>query len=212
METRLFIRGVNLKEDQAWKELYNYFYAPLCCYSARLIGDEDAAEDIVQGCLLRLWRSSLCFQDIKIITSYLYRSVYHASLNFLRDRQRAHKLHEKWMKQTYESEVAAIAGAIEEEAISRFYQAISRLPEQQREILLQSANGKKIRDIALSLGISENTVKTQKRELISFCGNSLANCGCSYCLCCLNNDSIFFLIFCHPFFLSWCLYVLLNRK
>ena len=101
METRLFIQGVNLKEDQAWKELYNYFYAPLCCYSARLIGDEDAAEDIVQGCLLRLWRSSLCFQDIKIITSYLYRSVYHASLNFLRDRQRAHKLHEKWMKQTY---------------------------------------------------------------------------------------------------------------
>ena len=94
METRLFIQGVNLKEDQAWKELYNYFYAPLCCYSARLIGDEDAAEDIVQGCLLRLWRSSLCFQDIKIITSYLYRSVYHASLNFLRDRQRAHKLHE----------------------------------------------------------------------------------------------------------------------
>ena len=164
METRLFIQGVNLKEDQAWKELYNYFYAPLCCYSARLIGDEDAAEDIVQGCLLRLWRSSLCFQDIKIITSYLYRSVYHASLNFLRDRQRAHKLHEKWMKQTYESEVAAIAGAIEEEAISRFYQAISRLPEQQREILLQSANGKKIRDIALSLGISENTVKTQKKR------------------------------------------------
>ena len=101
-------------------------------------------------------------------SSYLYRSVYHASLNFLRDRQRAHKLHEKWMKQTYESEVAAIAGAIEEEAISRFYQAISRLPEQQREILLQSANGKKIRDIALSLGISENTVKTQKKRAYFF--------------------------------------------
>lgn len=48
METRLFIQGVNLKEDQAWKESDNYFYAPLCCYSARLIGDEDAAEDIVQ--------------------------------------------------------------------------------------------------------------------------------------------------------------------
>lgn len=49
METRLFIQGVNLKEDQAWKELYNYFYAPLCCYSARLIGDEDAAEDIASA-------------------------------------------------------------------------------------------------------------------------------------------------------------------
>ena len=46
METRLFIRGVNLKEDQAWKELYNYFYAPLCCYSARLIGDETDDPDM----------------------------------------------------------------------------------------------------------------------------------------------------------------------
>ena len=97
-----------------------------------------------------------------------HRSVFKISKSFLRDRQRAHKLHEKWMKQTYESEVAAIAGAIEEEAISRFYQAISRLPEQQREILLQSANGKKIRDIALSLGISENTVKTQKKRAYFF--------------------------------------------
>ena len=57
---------------------------------------------------------------------------------------------------------------VKREAISRFYQAISRLPEQQREILLQSANGKKIRDIALSLGISENTVKTQKKRAYFF--------------------------------------------
>ena len=205
METRLFIRGVNLKEDQAWKELYNYFYAPLCCYSARLIGDEDAAEDIVQGCLLRLWRSSLCFQDIKIITSYLYRSVYHASLNFLRDRQRAHKLHEKWMKQQLQ------------ERLKRKPSPVSIRPfpvcRNNKEKFSYKVQMEKKSETSLFRSVSlKIRLRLRKRELISFCGNSLANCGCSYCLCCLNNDSIFFLIFCHPFFLSWCLYVLLNRK
>jgi len=168
MESTQFIQGVNLKEDQAWKELYHYFYAPLCCYSARISGNDDAAEDIVQECLLRLWRSSICFRDIKVITTYLYRSVYHASLNFLRGKQRASRLHEKWMDQIQEDENTAIAEAIEEEAVSRFYAVLSRLPEQQKEIILQSMKGKKIKDIALFLGISENTVKTQKKRAYLF--------------------------------------------
>ena len=75
MERVEFLEGVNRKEDKAWNELYQYFYAPLCCYSARITRNENAAEDIVQGCLVRLWHSSVCFREIKVITSYLYRSV-----------------------------------------------------------------------------------------------------------------------------------------
>ena len=63
MERVEFLEGVNRKEDKAWNELYQYFYAPLCCYSARITRNENAAEDIVQGCLVRLWHSSVCFGD-----------------------------------------------------------------------------------------------------------------------------------------------------
>ena len=38
MEYRQFLDGVNRKEDKAWVELYDYFYAPLCCYAAKLWG------------------------------------------------------------------------------------------------------------------------------------------------------------------------------
>lgn len=54
MEQTQFLNGVNRKGDKAWKELYRYFYAPLCSYSVKITGDADAAEDIVQGCLVRL--------------------------------------------------------------------------------------------------------------------------------------------------------------
>ena len=122
MERVEFLEGVNRKEDKAWDELYQYFYAPLCCYSARITRNENAAEDIVQGCLVRLWHSSVCFREIKVITSYLYRSVYNASLNFVRSQQRARRLHEEWMDRVLEDEEEGMAMALEEEAITRLYE------------------------------------------------------------------------------------------
>ena len=41
-------------------------------------------EDVVQGCFVKLWLSTVCFEDIKVITAYLYRAVYNAALNFVR--------------------------------------------------------------------------------------------------------------------------------
>lgn len=174
MERVEFLEGVNRKEDKAWDELYQYFYAPLCCYSARITRNENAAEDIVQGCLVRLWHSSVCFREIKVITSYLYRSVYNASLNFVRSRQRAWKLHEEWMDRVLEDEEEGMAMALEEEAITRFYTVVSGLPEQQREILLLCMKGEKVKEIAAKLGISENTVKTQKKRAYHFLREQLS--------------------------------------
>ena len=174
MERVEFLEGVNRKEDKAWDELYQYFYAPLCCYSARITRNENAAEDIVQGCLVRLWHSSVCFREIKVITSYLYRSVYNASLNFVRSQQRARRLHEEWMDRVLEDEEEGMAMALEEEAITRFYTVVSGLPEQQREILLLCMKGEKVKEIAAKLGISENTVKTQKKRANHFLREQLS--------------------------------------
>ena len=57
MDEREFLSGVNRKDERAWKELYDCFYAPLCCYSARISKDGTEAEDVVQDCLVKLWHS-----------------------------------------------------------------------------------------------------------------------------------------------------------
>ena len=75
MDEREFLSGVNRKDERAWKELYDCFYAPLCCYSARILKDGTEAEDVVQDCLVKLWHSEVKFEDMKVITSYLYRAV-----------------------------------------------------------------------------------------------------------------------------------------
>lgn len=163
-----FLEDVCHKKERAWEKLYSYFYTPLCNYAARIIKDVDAAEDIVQGCLVGLWRSSLCFTDFRSLTAYLYRSVYNSSLNFIRDQRVAQRLYQEWEEDVLLNETDAVEMAIEEEVIARFYEVLDKLPEQQKEILLRSLKGDKVRDIALSLSISENTVKTQKKRAYLF--------------------------------------------
>ena len=58
--------------------------------------------------------------------------------------------------------------ALEEEAITRFYSVISHLPEQQKQILLCSMKGERVKEIADKMNISENTVKTQKKRAYAF--------------------------------------------
>ena len=101
MEYRQFLDGVNRKEDKAWVELYDYFYAPLCCYAAKIMGNDQMVEDVVQGCFVKLWLSTVCFEDIKVITAYLYRAVYNAALNFVRDQKRSKKAHEVTPRQKW---------------------------------------------------------------------------------------------------------------
>ncbi len=173
MEDKHFLDGVNRKEEQAWVELYDYFYAPLCCYSTKIIGDTQVAEDIVQNILIKLWHSSLSFGEVKVITAYLYHSVYNTSLNYIRDKRRAKKIHEFWFADMQESE--GIEMALEEEAIARFYSVISHLPEQQKKILLYSMKGEKIKEIANKMGISENTVKTQKKRVYALVREQLGD-------------------------------------
>ncbi len=168
MEDAQFLEGINRKEPGAWERLYDYFYAPLCCYAARFVRNEARAKDIVQDCMVQLWRSKVEFHHLKVITTYLYRAVYNASLNDLRSQERAQRLHEKWGEEMARNEEEGVEKALEEETITRFYAVLERLPEQQKEIILLSMKGLKVKEIAASLELSENTVKTQKKRAYQF--------------------------------------------
>lgn len=173
MDEREFLSGVNRKDERAWKELYDCFYVPLCCYSARISKDGTEAEDVVQDCLVKLWHSEVKFEDMKVITSYLYRAVYRATLNAVRDRERDRRIHERWVEGLAEDEGRAAEMALEEEAITRFHKVLELLPGQQRDILLHCMKGEKVREIAEALGVSENTVKTQKKRAYEFVRDEL---------------------------------------
>ncbi len=172
-ESEEFVNRINGKEPAAWEELYARYYKALCGYSASLTGDASFAEDLVQELLLRMWQSDRTFSVLPELAAYLYRSVYHNSLAYRRDRSNRESLlrsmHEQRVRDEIspphtdpEEESELLAGMVGEEVIRRLYNDIHALPSEQSRIIRLSIAGFKGAEIARRLGISINTVKTQK--------------------------------------------------
>lgn len=170
-----FIKGVNSKNRDSWEELYRYFYAALCNYSRKITSDKDASEDIVQSMFIKLWDSTVLFNDLTGLTAYLYKSVYSRSLNHIRDSKRALVLDEQSADSEESLEHRYIKLALEEEIISQFYKALEDMSPQQRDVILMTLRGDKVEMIASKLKISVNSVKTHKKRAYSFLRNKLGS-------------------------------------
>ena len=172
-ETEDCVTRINGKDPDAWEELYVRYYKALCSYSASLAGSPATAEDLVQELLLKLWQSDRTFSVLPELTAYLYRSVYHNSLAYRRDCSNRESLlrsmHEQSLREggtpphaDPEADMEQLAGLVGEEVIRRLYSDIHALPAEQQRIIRLSIAGFKGAEIARRLGISINTVKTQK--------------------------------------------------
>ena len=146
------LRGVNQKDLKAWETLYASYYAALCSYADGIVKDSDTAQDIVQDTLIRIWNSDRTFLDIKELTWYLYRSTYNNALFHLRTQASRQNILRKMVAEEVE---------LPDEQL---YVYIEDLPEERKKILLMSIQGHSGNEIADLLGISINTVKTQKNR------------------------------------------------
>ena len=162
------LRGINRKDPMAWKELYRCFYGALCNYATRIIDDTGVAEDIVQECLISIWDSKLFFPKLKALSVYLYRSVYHNALKYLRDKVTDDQHLQKWCNEQTVIEENGYYEALEEELIRKLHETIARLPDQRKKILLLSIDGLSTRELADHLSVSINTVKTQKKRAYAY--------------------------------------------
>ena len=167
LNNKRFIEDINKKKTCAWRALYRHLFGSLCNYSAEISKDAEAANDIVQECLISVWRSDLFFPSSRSLVTYLYKAVYHNTLKYIRDKQTDLGRLEKYQQECM-SEEDAIYQAIEEELINQLRMAIEQLPEQRRRVLQLSMDGKTVADIASLLQISENTVKTQKKRAYAY--------------------------------------------
>lgn len=147
-------------DPHSFEALFAQLYHRLFAYGYQLLREQHAAEDVVQEAFVALWHQREQFQHELAIRSFLYTTVRHKCLNLLR--------HEQVKQQNEPHVVAEYAQAtdpqvIEEEYFGLLHEAINKLPAASQRIMLLVLQGHKNREIADALGISENTVKTQKK-------------------------------------------------
>ncbi len=172
------LKGINEKDEKSWTQLYTACYASLCTYVESIVYDMDNAKDIVQNLFVSIWNSDLYFRSTSELLSYMYKSLYHNSLLFMRNKKTRENLLTK-MKQeemvNVEYHDDFTLGMVREEIIRLLYLHIEDLPRMRRRIIELSINGFSGKEIAEKLGISVNTVKVQKNRSIKYLRDCLLN-------------------------------------
>lgn len=156
----MWIHSFNEGNEQAFKQVFERYYKPLCSYVYQYVSDVSATDDIVQELFVSLWSRKEHFESIEKIKSFLFVSARNACLNEL-TRLQLHqtKLNEYKTEREYEEFEDFI---LIEEFDRKLTRWLDALPRECRRIVELSLSGRKNQEIAEMLQISISTVKNQK--------------------------------------------------
>ncbi|MFA6084263.1 RNA polymerase sigma-70 factor [Mucilaginibacter sp.] len=149
------------------KSVFNEYYERLVYFSDKIVRDITVAEDIVQEALIKYWENKAYISDgHSYVKSYLYTTVKNLSINSIRHQQVIKKFEEQHViAEIDDNTIDNII--IQTEIFNEIHKAIDLLPGRCREIShMGFIVGMKNQEIAKELGISVNTVKTQKQRAI----------------------------------------------
>jgi RNA polymerase sigma-70 factor (family 1) len=153
---------INAGDRQAFRAVFDLYYTALCAFSYKYVQSQQEIEDLIQDVFVAFWEHKKDFVDIDGVRAFLYTSARNRCLNHLKHLS-VKKKHESSLIYELESQQFFTQRVIEEEVFNQLYSEIRLLPEGSQQIMLLAIKGLKNKEIAEKLGVSENTVKTQKK-------------------------------------------------
>ena len=149
-------------EEAAFEKIYKSYFALLRNYSASIVGDSDAAYEIIQNIFVALWENRKNLDREKSLRNYLLRSAHNNSLRYLKT-QSLHLRHQENLKKEKSEEEQENVIRHEEypDPEQQLSALLNELPERSRQVVIMShIENKKSADIARELGMSVRTVET----------------------------------------------------
>jgi len=157
------INGHKLKLSE-FNRLFKKTYNPLCLFANKYLEDLETSKDIVQDVFIKIWEDKVTFINETAIKSYLYTSVRNRSIDYLRNKsfRKTFPFNTKKMEEL-ETETFFLREVVVVETSDIIENAINTLPKKCAKIIRLSAKGLTNANIAEKLGLTINTVKTQKK-------------------------------------------------
>ena len=148
MATITPLNSSSIYDEKIVRELFEQHYTPVVLFAKGYIPDLDTDKDVVQEVFLSLIESQETFNDVDNLKAYLYGTVRHKCLKYLRHEE-VKRRYQKYMQseapdetRTYEERV------LEEEVYALLIKAIQNLPEQCQKVYLLVLEGKSNQEIA----------------------------------------------------------------
>ncbi|PKP00177.1 MAG: hypothetical protein CVU13_01315 [Bacteroidetes bacterium HGW-Bacteroidetes-8] len=131
--------------------------------------DEESADDILQEVFIQIWNKRKIFSNEAHFKAYFYKSLRNNTVK--RIVRSKHPINLESIENKESEDL--FQKIVEIEFNREVSQAISRLPEKRREIILLSMSGMSAEEISKALNISVNTIKSQKTKAYSTLRNDL---------------------------------------
>lgn len=153
--------AIDIKDARVLKSLFDDFYVPLCLFIGRYLPRTADAEDIAQECFIQLWQQRGEFRFLNQVKAFLYKTARNRALNELEHRRVEDIYIHGELEQN--SEAFFHDHVIEEETYRMLRNAIDRLPEQTRQVMMLALEEHSNKEIAAMLQIAEGTVHSLKK-------------------------------------------------
>jgi RNA polymerase sigma-70 factor (ECF subfamily) len=153
--------------EQGLDFFFNRYYSPLVFYSISLTKSQEAAQEIASEAFIKLWKNRESIAEYRKVKFLLYRIVYNASIDFIREQKSRQKFLSTLNSISAPSQSSVLENLIEIETHHRIYLLLSHLPTRCRQVFqMFYLEDKPVKEIAKELGISVNTVKSQKQRAV----------------------------------------------
>jgi len=162
-------------EVAIFEELFKTHFKSLYAYANTIVRDEVIAEEMVQNVFFKIWEKKGGSNIQSPALGYLYKSVYHESLNYLKHQKvkaayQAHSVYQM-KNQTDNASKKIILSELEQQ----INKALCELPEQCRTIFQMSRfEEMKYQEIANKLGLSIKTIENQMGKALKILRLKLA--------------------------------------
>jgi RNA polymerase sigma-70 factor (ECF subfamily) len=170
------LNAPSLSNQEDFERLFADWYGGLYHYAYSILKDATAAEEVVQSVFCALWERR---EKLKVNTSvkaYLFGSVYHGCVNWMRDMDSTRAFSFQVLRSQGEEMASHAASDVElGELERRLQQAMKELPDRCRAIFLLSRFSElSYKDIAIELDISVKTVEAQMSKALKHLRKRLA--------------------------------------
>ncbi|MBA2454165.1 MAG: sigma-70 family RNA polymerase sigma factor [Chloroflexia bacterium] len=159
----VLLEAVRQGDNTAFEELFTRYYPRVYGVLLRVVRTPEDAEEIAHDVFMRLYERPLDYVTDGALAGWLYRTALNAGFNALRSRKRR----SGWLRKAamfqraepaFDTGPAAVVERNEE--IERVRQALTQIPEKQRNALVLRSHGLQYNEIAAALDISSSSIGT----------------------------------------------------
>ncbi|MEX0774057.1 MAG: RNA polymerase sigma-70 factor [Balneolales bacterium] len=161
LDNKDFIQGLRSGDKNVFEEVYLRYQRSVYGMAYRYLRDKELAEDAVQDVFIKLWHHRKSLDHEKSIQGFLFKVLKNHVLNMIKSDKRRIIRNYEYICHTKNEGENPEGAAIESDYDRLLEKGSAKLPPKKRDVFnLKRLQGFSNKEIAVELGLSDNTVKS----------------------------------------------------